>query len=352
MFLSVAIVFVALAGVIWLVTQPVLGRERRIAPAVDPDAGRLERHVVTLAEDFFPRDFTHGEQLEKTAAYIEAALRETGARVSSQTVDIGGPGGQYRNVLASFGPESPRRGAGVTKSPRRGAGVTKSPRRGASATTPGPRIVVGAHYDAFDELPGADDNASAVAVLLELARLLGAGDAPATHTELVAYVLEEPPFFRTELMGSAVHAASLRDAGAEVRAMICLEMVGYFSDQPGSQQLPTPLLRPFFPDRGNFIGIVGNLGGGSLVRRVKRSFHAASSLPVRSLNGPRFIPGVDFSDHLPYWNAGFPAVMVTDTAFYRNLAYHTEEDTPDRLDYEKMAQVVLGVYQAVRSLDE
>ncbi len=322
MLLSVAIAFLALAGVIWLVTQPVLGRERQIAPATDPDAGRLERHVVTLAEDFFPRDFTHGEQLEKTAAYIEAALRETGARVSSQTVDIGGPGGQYRNVLASFGSET------------------------------GPRIVVGAHYDAFGELPGADDNASAVAVLLELARLLGAGEEPATHTELVAYVLEEPPFFRTELMGSAVHAASLRAAGAEVRAMICLEMVGYFSDQPGSQQLPTPLLRPFFPDRGNFIGIVGHLGGGSLVRRVKRSFHAASSVPVRSLNGPRFIPGVDFSDHLPYWNAGFPAVMVTDTAFYRNLAYHTEEDTPDRLDYEKMAQVVLGVYQAVRSLDE
>ena len=330
MLLAVAIVFVLLAGLVWLVIQPVTGKEPRFAPAVSPDASRLERHVVALAEDFFPRDYTHPEQLEQAAAYIETALRETGARVSSQTVDVGGPGGQYRNVLASFGPESPRRRA--------------------SATTSGPRIVVGAHYDAMGELPGADDNASAVAVLLELARLLGAGEPPAIHTELVAYVLEEPPFFRTEQMGSAVHAASLRDAGAEVRAMICLEMVGYFSDQPGSQLLPTPLLRPFFPDRGNFIGIVGNLGGGSLVRRVKRSFRAASSLPVRSLNGPRFIPGVDFSDHLPYWNAGYPAVMITDTAFYRNLAYHTEEDTPDRLDYEKMADVVLGVYQAVMSL--
>ena len=325
MLLAIAATLVVLAGVLWLVIQPLTGKESRIAPAVSPDASRLERHVVALAEDFFPRDFTHPEQLEQAAAYIEAALRESGTRVSSQTVDIGGPDGQYRNVLASFGAES-------------------------GATTSGPRIVVGAHYDAFSELPGADDNASAVAVLLELARLLGAGEAPAIHTELVAYVLEEPPFFRTEQMGSAVHAASLRDAGAEVRAMICLEMVGYFSDQPGSQLLPTSLLRPFFPDRGNFIGIVGNLGGGSLVRRVKRSFRAASTLPVRSLNGPRFIPGVDFSDHLPYWNAGYPAVMITDTAFYRNLAYHTEEDTPDRLDYEKMADVVLGVYQAVMSL--
>ncbi len=320
MILAVAAAAVALAGVIWLITQPVVGRVQRIAPAVSPDAGRLERHVVALAEDFFPRDFSHPEQLEQVAGYIEAALRATGARVSSQTVDIGGPGGQYRNVLASFGPQT------------------------------GPRIVVGAHYDAMDELPGADDNASAVAVLLEVARLLGAGDAPAVHTELVAYVLEEPPFFRTEFMGSAVHAAALRDAGAEVRAMLCLEMVGYFSHQPGSQQLPTPLLRPFFPDRGNFIAIIGNLGGGSLVRKVKRSFLAASPLPVRSLNGPRFIPGIDFSDHLPYWNAGYPAVMITDTAFYRNLAYHTAGDTADRLDYQKMAEVVLGVYQAVRNL--
>lgn len=320
MILAVAIALAALAGVIWLVTQPVVGREDRIAPAVNPDAGRLERHVVALAEDFFPRDFSHPEQLERVAGYVEAALRETGARVSSQAVDIGGPGGQYRNVLASFGPQT------------------------------GPRIVVGAHYDAMDELPGADDNASAVAVLLELAHLLGAGHAPAVHTELVAYVLEEPPFFRTEHMGSAVHAASLRAAGAEVRAMICLEMVGYFSDEPGSQLLPSPLLRPFYPDRGDFIGVIGNLRGGSLVRKVKRSFRAASSLPVRSMNGPRFVPGIDFSDHMPYWNAGYPAVMITDTAFYRNLAYHTEDDTSDRLDYEKMAGVVLGVYQAVKSL--
>ncbi len=320
MVLAVAIALAMLAGVVWLVTQPMVGREQRIAPAAAPDAGRLERHVIALSEEFFPRDFTHQEQLERVAGYIETALRETGARVSSQPVDIGGPGGQYRNVLASFGPQT------------------------------GPRIVVGAHYDAMGELPGADDNASAVAVLLELARLLGADDAPTVHIELVAYVLEEPPFFRTEHMGSAVHAASLRDAGAEVRAMLCLEMVGYFSEEPGSQLLPSPLLRPFYPDRGNFIGVIGNLGGGSLVRKVKRSFRAASSLPVRSMNGPRFVPGIDFSDHLPYWNAGYPAVMITDTAFYRNLAYHTEDDTPDRLDYQKMADVVLGVYQAVRSL--
>ncbi len=206
--------------------------------------------------------------------------------------------------------------------------------------------------DAMDELPGADDNASGVAVLLELARILGAERPPATHTELVAYVLEEPPYFRTGFMGSAVHAFSLRDAGAEVRAMLCLEMVGYFTSEPNSQDLPSALLRPLYPDRGDFIAIIGGLADRTLVRQVKRSFTAASSLPVRSMNGPRLIPGVDFSDHLSYWNVGYGAVMITDTAFYRNAAYHTEQDTPDRLDYEKMAEVVLGVYQAVKSLSQ
>ena len=120
MLLAVAATLAVLAGVVWLVVQPVVGREQRIAPAVSPDADRLERHVVALAEDFFPRDYTHPEQLEQAATYIEAALRETGARVSSQPVDIGGPGGLYRNLLASFGPKSPRRGANGT-TPRRGA---------------------------------------------------------------------------------------------------------------------------------------------------------------------------------------------------------------------------------------
>ncbi len=318
---SALAVLAAFVAVIGLVTQPTFGREQRITPAVSPDASRLERHVLALVEDFFPRDHSHPEQLERAASYIEAELRGTGARISNQPIEVNAPAGfLYRNVIASFGPAT------------------------------GPRIIVGAHYDAMGELPGADDNASGIAVLLELARLLGAGPEPAMQTELVAYVLEEPPYFRDPFMGSAVHAAFLRADGAAVRAMLCLEMVGYFSDEPGSQRLPTVLLRPFYPDRGDFSGIIGDLGSRSLVRKVKRSFRAASSLPTRSLNGPRFIPGVEFSDHLSYWNEGYPAIMITDTAFYRNIAYHTEGDTPDRLDYEKMVGVVLGVYQAVRSL--
>jgi len=135
-----------------------------------------------------------------------------------------------------------------------------------------------------------------------------------------------------------------------VRAMIALEMIGFFSDAPGSQSFPTPLLRPFYPSRGDFITVVGKLGQGRLIRRVKRAMRGASPLDVRSIQAPKAVPGVDFSDHASYWAAGFDAVMVTDTAFYRNPHYHTARDTPDTLDYNRMAMVVEGVRAAVIAL--
>lgn len=151
-------------------------------------------------------------------------------------------------------------------------------------------------------------------------------------------------------MGSMVHANSLRAEGARVRGMIALEMIGYFSDEPGSQTFPTPLLKPFYPSRGNFITVVGKLGQGPLIRRVRRSMRRGSPLPVRTIQAPRAVPGVDFSDHASYWTAGFDAVMVTDTAFYRNPHYHTAHDTADTLDYARMAMVVDGVREAVVAL--
>jgi Zn-dependent M28 family amino/carboxypeptidase len=188
-----------------------------------------------------------------------------------------------------------------------------------------------------------------VAGLIELANLLGRSSPP-MKVELVAYTLEEPPFFRSEYMGSAVHARSLKRAGVSVRAMFSLEMIGYFSDDEGSQHFPNPLLRLFYPTKGNFISVIGKLGQGLLVRKIKGAMKGASSLPVYSINAPRSIPGVDFSDHMNYWDAGYPAVMVTDTAFYRNPHYHMAEDTAEKLDYGRMAQVVEGVYAAVIEL--
>jgi Zn-dependent M28 family amino/carboxypeptidase len=170
------------------------------------------------------------------------------------------------------------------------------------------------------------------------------------RVELVAFALEEMPFFGTGAMGSAVHAASLRASGRRVRAMICLEMLGCFDDRRGSQRFPFPLLRLFYPSRGNFIAVVGNAGGIGIVRRVKRSMRAGSNLPVHSINAPAIVPGVDLSDHRSYWREGFPAVMITDTAFYRNDRYHSAADTPETLDYPRMAEVVRGAWNAVVDL--
>ncbi|MBI3297652.1 MAG: M28 family peptidase [Elusimicrobia bacterium] len=311
----------------WLLRQPILPPPPAApgGPAAEP--ARLEAHVRMLSETLAPRDAAHPARLDRAAAYIRAEFKASGAAVTEleytfqernqrNKLEDQGP---FRNVMARFGPES------------------------------GDRIVVGAHYDAAGEKPGADDNASGVAGLLELARLLRL-QAPPIRVDLVAYSTEEPPYYGTAFMGSGFHARALREEGAAVRAMLSLEMLGAFSDAPGSQRYPAPLARLFYPGRGNFIAVAGRYKDAPLARRVKRAMWAASPLPVYSLNSPPGVPGIPLSDHASYWDAGFPALMVTDTAFYRNERYHTAEDTADRLDYGRMAMVVNGVHAAVLDL--
>jgi Zn-dependent M28 family amino/carboxypeptidase len=297
-------------------TQPIWGG-RTVERATRVDPRRLESHVRMLSENLTPRDAPHTENLDRVALYIRQEFGQAGGRVLDQPYQVGDA--TYRNIIAAFGPETRE------------------------------RIVVGAHYDAAGPRPGADDNASGVAGLVELAHLLGKTELP-IGVELVAYTLEEPPFFRSEYMGSAVHARALKKEGALVRVMFSLEMIGYFSDAPDSQRFPSPALRLFYPTKGDFISVVGKMGQALLVRRVKRAMRGSSSLPVYSINAPRFVPGVDFSDHMNYWEADYPAVMITDTAFYRNPNYHTTADTAEKLDYGRMAQVVEGVYAAVSEL--
>jgi len=171
--------------------------------------------------------------------------------------------------------------------------------------------------------------------------------------ELVAFTLEEPRsangpgLFRTLYGGSVVHANSLRKRGVSVRLMLCLEMIGYFSDEEGSQGSPSPVFQWLYPSTGSFIMIVGRLQDGLVTRRVKRAMQSASSLPVYSINAPASVEGIDWSDHSSYWNAGYPAVMITDTALNRNLKYHTPGDTHDRLDYHRMSLVMRAVYRSV-----
>ena len=306
---------ILLAGAVTYLTQPVFpSRVGGPQPSVDPI--RLKTHVATLAA-MAPRDWEHVENLDRAAEYIRSEFAKAGGRVSEQT--FGAKNRSYRNIVVRFGPES------------------------------GERVVVGAHYDAFREFPGADDNASGVAALIELAFLLGR-DPPTTAVELVAFTLEEPPFFRSNQMGSAVHAAELAAQHTTVRAMLCLEMVGYFSDNPDSQKYPVSGMGLLYPSRGNFVAVVGSTTDVRLTRRVKTAMLEAGDLPVYSINAPALIAGIDFSDHLNYWEHGFPAVMVTDTAFYRNPGYHTPLDTPEKLDYARLSKVVQQVNYVVRKL--
>ena len=284
---------------------------------VSVNIAALERDVRLISTTFSPRDHLHPENLDRIAAYVRDELAAAGGRVLEQPFSVNGR--TYRNVIASFGHDE------------------------------GERIVVGAHYDAFGPAPGADDNASGVAGLLELGRLLGRTPPPA-RVDLVAYTLEEPPYFATSSMGSAHHATGLAKDGVKLRGMISLEMIGYFSDAEDSQAYPSRLIGLFYPSRGNFIGVVGNFRSMFLIHKIKTAMSQATTLPVQALAAPGFVLGVDWSDHLNYWNAGYAAVMVTDTAFFRNKNYHTMADTADKLDYRRMGEVVRGVYGAVVEL--
>lgn len=307
---------VVVLAFIWLaIAQPSCRRNQTSDRTVNP--AKLREHVDALAVRFFPRSCRNPEQLDRCADYIAHHFKQAGATVEFQPFRVAGQ--SYRNVIGRFNE----------------GGTDK--------------IIVGAHYDTCGELPGADDNASAVASLLELAALIGNSESTQA-IELVAYTLEEPPYFGTELMGSAVHAKSLTKDSATIRGVIVLEMVGTFSEEWGSQTYPSPLLRLLYPSRGNFIGVIGRWDQGEWIRTIKNGMKGATDLPVYSIRAPLAIPGIDMSDHRNYWPHGFPALMITDTAFYRNPYYHSAEDTPDRLDYDRMAQVVVAVFEALGSL--
>lgn len=310
-------------AIVALVVQPWVSPVSSHPPAVDID--RLVADVRMLSVTLHPRSYDDPANLDATARHVTAQFRATGARVESQPVRVEGMA--FRNVVARFGPQT------------------------------GPLLVVGAHYDACriadahpDATPGADDNASGIAALLELARMLGRHPPP-HPVELVAYTLEEPPFFGTDNMGSAWHARSLRKQGRDVRLMLSLETIGFFSDAPQSQAYPLPAMGHFYGERADYIAVVGRFGDFAATRRVKALMAGAAPLPVKSINAPPLVEGIDFSDHLNYWREGVPAVMITDTAYLRNARYHTAGDTMDRLDFQRMAEVVQGVYAVVQGYE-
>jgi Zn-dependent M28 family amino/carboxypeptidase len=302
-----------------LVTQPFSGATNNHKQAISINESSLKAHVKYLSVDAHPRSYSNPAKLAAAADYIEAQLKAVGANPTRQAVVVEGK--TFHNIITRFGPAT------------------------------GEVIVVGAHYDSHCHeepcTPGADDNASGVAGLIELARLL-AKLAPPQPVELVAYTLEEPPHFRTEHMGSAWHANTILQSKRHVKLMMSLEMIGYFSDASGSQNYPVSGMQYLYSHAGDYVAVVGKFSDFGNTRKIKSLMRGASPLKVLSINAPAWIQGIDFSDHLSYWDAGIPAVMITDTAFMRNKQYHLAGDTYDKLDYKRMAQVVHGVYAVVQ----
>ena len=284
---------------------PPLSKRERIV------AGRLGVHVRRLAGELGERNLGHPEAYRLAEGYIAEQLEAIGYTVERQEVPTAGTA--FNNLAVRI----------------RGAAAAKE------------WVVIGAHYDSFLGSPGADDNASGVAVLIELAAMFVHGK-PDCSLRFVFFTNEEPPFFRSERMGSFADARRMRTEGETIRAMLSLEMLGFYSDRPGSQHYPPPLSF-FYPDRGDFVAFVSSSANRSVVTKATRLFRDSTRFPSEGLAAPTWIRGVDFSDHWAFWQHGYPAVMVTDTSSLRNSNYHRTTDTPDTLDYERMARVTVGL---------
>jgi Predicted aminopeptidases len=278
----------------------------------------LKRHVWALAGKIGERNLWCYQELKASADYIEATLAGQGYRVAKQEYKVEG--------MAVNNLETEVRGI----------------------SQPEQIVIVGAHYDSVYGCPGANDNATGIAAVLEIARLLKQ-HKPGRTLRFVAFVNEEPPFFMTGEMGSVIYARRSKQRGEQIAAMLSLETIGYYSDAAGSQHYPAPLSL-FYPDTANFIGFVGNISSRELVRRAIKTFRATTEFPSEGGALPGWIPGVGWSDHWSFWQEGYEAIMITDTALFRYQHYHTSDDTPDKIDFDRMARVVAGLVHVVADL--
>ncbi len=279
---------------------------------------RLQSHVETLATVIGGRIASTG--LERAATYIEQELRSYGYSPRRQTFFAAGH--TFSNIEAEI------------------SGVQY----------PDEILVVGAHYDTAGNLPGANDNGSGVAATLELARHF-ASTKPGRTIRWVFFANEEPPYFQTEAMGSYVYAKRCRERKEKISAMLSLETIGFYTDEPHSQTYPVGF-HPGYPNRGNFLGFVANFRSALLLRSVLKAFRAHTSLPAEGIGAPTSIAGIGWSDHWSFWQLGYPALMLTATAPFRYPYYHSAQDTPDKLDYPRFANAVKGIARAVEHLSK
>jgi Peptidase family M28 len=278
----------------------------------------LQRDVRVIAGEIGNRNWFVHPRLVEAAAWIEASLAKAGYKVRQLGYEVRG------KTCHNLEVEIPGR------------------------TRPEEIVVIGAHYDSVPGCPAANDNGSGVAALLALARAF-AGAEPERTIRFVAFVNEEPPFYRSSEMGSFVYARECRRRGDRVVAMLSLETIGYYRNERGSQMYPPPFSL-FYPSEGNFIAFVGNVSSRALVQRCLATFRREVKFPSEGAALPGFITGIGWSDHWSFWKAGYPAAMVTDTALFRYPYYHSPEDTPEKLDYDRMARVVAGLERVAREL--
>jgi hypothetical protein len=277
----------------------------------------LVASVQKLGGEIGERNVQFHTELTAAAEYIEQSFVSAGLRVRREGYDVRGK--WCDNIEA----EITGRGPGI--------------------------VVIGAHYDSVFGSPGANDNGSGVAAVLALARRF-AGKPTERTLRFVAFPNEEPMHFQTDLMGSMVYARRCRERGDNITAMISLETIGYFSQKPGSQVYPVPGLGMIYPRTGNFVAFVGNLASRSLVRQALASFRMHARIPSEGAALPAGVPGVGWSDHWAFWQHGYRAIMVTDTAPFRYPHYHRRSDTPDKLDYDSMTRLVSGLEPMISDL--
>ena len=321
-FLMTAVALILVFAVAYMTWMPGPELKKENLPTQQQLGGLLQRlkaHVTELSKSRVGRNFLAHDYLSPARDYIVSRVSAFGLQAKLQNYELYGD--TYSNIIVDF------------------------PAQDASA----PVLIIGAHYDSVENSPGANDNASGVAALMEIARMIGHKKFAKYHLRLLFFVNEEPPFFQTPEMGSLVYARTLATENEKIVGMISLETIGFYTDKDNSQQYPG-LFHLLYPHQGNFITFIGNLQSRELVTGAISKFRKNSEMPSEGVVLPAFIPGVAWSDHWSFWKTGHQAIMVTDTAPFRYQHYHKQTDTADKLDYERYAKVTHGLLNMVVAL--
>ncbi len=320
---SLIFLFLAVMALIiymtWMPEPELELNEKKVESETADLRERLKVHVANLAKPGVGRNYINKDNLTPTRDYIVEQFSGIGLAARYHSYELYGD--KFSNVIVDIPTSSKLQGV----------------------------LIIGAHYDSVENSPGANDNASGVAALIEMGRYLYNRPPTNYRVRLIAFANEEPPYFQTEEMGSLVYAKSVSGTNEKILGMISLESIGYYTNEEGSQKYPK-LFHLLYPDTGNFISFIGNFESRGLLTSSLSLFRKNSSIPSEGIASPAFVPGIGWSDHWSFWVSGHKAIMITDTAPYRYAHYHRSTDTPDKLNYEQYAKVVYGLFKMVEGL--